>query len=214
MVSVRPRERAARASVSMRGASSAARRSSLPGSKRGCSADSFTDSPGRVVERIGVHGAERTRRLADGVDRRQVALEVDVGVLLRARRLAQHVVGEEVALLLVLLGALERLADGAPEHELVAEHLHRLAHRLADDRLARARDEALQGVDGIGAARLAQLDDATREHQRPGRGVDEQAVGMAAVLFPMPVGELLGDQLRRPSRYRGCAAAPRRCTSG
>ena len=46
-VRLRPLARAARASVSMRGASSARSRSSLPGSKRGCSADSFTEIDGR-----------------------------------------------------------------------------------------------------------------------------------------------------------------------
>ncbi len=129
--------------------------------------------PRAAEQRVGVHGRKRPRRLADGVDRRQVALKVDIGVLLRARRFAEHVVGEQIALRLVLFGALQRVANGAPEHELVAQYLHRLADSLTDDRLAGAGDEALQRVERIGAARLAQLDDAPGEHQRPGRGVDE-----------------------------------------
>ena len=151
--------------------------------------------PRAAVQCVGVHGRERPRRLADRVDRRQVALEVDIGVLLRARRLAEHVVGEQIAFRLVLLGTLQRFANGAPEHELVAQHLHRLADGLADDRLARAGDEALQGVERIGATRFAQLDDAPGEHQRPGRGIDQQAVGLAAMLFPMSFGKLFGDEL-------------------
>ena len=139
-----------------------------------------------LVERVEMHGGERPRGLAYGIDRRHVALEVEVGVLLRPRRLAQHVVGEEIALLLVRLGARHRLADGAPEHELIAEDLYGLAHGLADDGLARARNQALDRVDRVGAVRVLELDDAAREQQRPGRGVDEQAVGMAEMALPAP----------------------------
>ena len=109
--------------------------------------------PGAPIERVDVHGSERTRRVADGVDRGHVALEVGVGILLGARALAQHVVGEQVSLVLVALGAHERFLDGAPEHELVAQHLHRLAHGLADHRLAGARDEPLDGVERVRPAR-------------------------------------------------------------
>ena len=195
MVSGRPRERAARASVSMRGAELGGEALVLAGLEARMQGRQLDRQPRAAVQRVGVHGRERPRRLADGVDRGEVALEVNIGVLLRARRLAEHVVGEQVALRLVLLGTLQRLANGAPEHELVAQHLHRLADGLADDRLAGAGDEALQGVEGIGAARLAQLDDAPGEHQRPGRGVDQQAVGVSAMLVPMAFGELFGDQL-------------------
>ena len=66
-----------------------------------------------LVERVEMHGGERPRRLPHGIDRRHVALVVEVGILLRLRRLAQHVVGEEVALRLIGLRPRQRLADGA-----------------------------------------------------------------------------------------------------
>ncbi len=147
MVSVRPRERAARASVSMRGAELGGEALVLAGLEARMQGRKLHRQARAAEQRVGVHGRERPRRLADGVDRREVALEVDIGILLRARRLAEHVVREEIALRLVLLGALQGLANGAPEHELVAQHLHRLADGLADDRLAGAGDEALQGVE-------------------------------------------------------------------
>ncbi len=64
----------------MRGTSSAASRSSLPGSKRGCSADSFTEMLGRPYSASECMVLKRAGRLADGVDRAHVALEVAVGV--------------------------------------------------------------------------------------------------------------------------------------
>ena len=186
MVSASPRERAARASADRaRGVSSSARRLLLAGLEARMQRRQLHRQARALVERIEMHGGERTRGLPDGVDRRHVALVVEVGVLLRLRRLAQHVVGEQVALLLVALRARERLPDGAAEHELVAQDLHRLAHGLADDGLARARNEAFDRVDRVGAARILELDDAAREQQRPGRGVDEQAVGVAEMALPM-----------------------------
>ena len=47
----------------------------------------------------------------------------------------------------------------------------------------------------IGAARVLELDDAAGEQKRPGRGVDEQAVGVAEVALPAAAGNLLGDEL-------------------
>ncbi len=142
-----------------------------------------------------MHGGKGTRGLPYGIDRRHVALIIEIGVLLRLRRLAQHVVGKEIALGLVLLGARQGLADRAAQHELIAEDLHRLADGLPDNGLAGAGDEALDGVDGIGAARVLELDDATGEQERPGRGVDEKVVGVAEVALPAPAGDLLGDKL-------------------
>ena len=58
-----------------------------------------------------------------------------------------------------------------------------------------------------------ELDDAARQHQPPGRCVDEKAVGMAAVLFPGAARNLVG--------YEGVAPFPAsmsaralRCASG
>ena len=42
-----------------------------------------------------------------------------------------------------------------------------------------------------------ELDDAAGEQQRPGRSIDEQAVGVPEVALPIAAGDLLGDELVR-----------------
>ena len=133
-------------------------------------------------------------RLANRLDRRQVAAEVPIGILCRARPLAQHVEGEAVAFGFQRRGARQRLVDGPPEDEAVAQHPHGLAQRLADDGLARTADEPLQDGGGPRPLVPAQPHHPAREHQAEGRGVDEQAVGAAEVLFPVAAADLLGDQ--------------------
>ncbi len=72
-------------------------------------------------------------------------------------------------------GALERLLDRAADDELAAEDAHRRGHRLAHHRLARAarRGGAARRAD---RAPRARRDQPPGQHQRPGRGVDEDRI--------------------------------------
>ncbi len=144
--------------------------------------------PGRVDD------ATLADLLADGMDRGGVGLHVALRVGVRARALAEHVVGVTVALLLVVARALQGLVDGAAEHELAAEDAHGLAHGLADERLAAARDQAAEHRAQVAVAVAAVLDHLPGQHQRPGGGIDEGRVRVAQVLFPVAAAELVADQ--------------------
>ena len=98
-----------------------------------------------------------------------------------------------IALALGRAGAVERLLDRAPHDELVAEDAHRRGHRLAHHRLARARGEAAQRGAQI-VRRRARRATAAGQHQRPGRGVDEERVRMAEMARPIGRAELVADQ--------------------
>ena len=76
-------------------------------------------------------------------DRLVIARGITLRVVGGARSLPQHVEGEAVALLRLVLGIGKRLFDGLAEHELAAENAHGLAERLADHRFAASPDQAL-----------------------------------------------------------------------
>ena len=98
-----------------------------------------------------------------------------------------------VALVLGRPRALERLVDRAPHDELAAEDAHRRGHRLAHHRLARAGDEAAQG--GAQIVRLGlRMQQPAGQHQRPGRGVDEERFRVAEMARPIGLAELVADQ--------------------
>ena len=140
----------------------------------------------RVLDRAACDG--RT----DPVDGPAVALEIALGIGCGPGRLAQHVVGMAIADRLGRPGLGERLVDRPTHDELAAHDPHAGGNRLANDRLARARH---QSADQPGRRRVrAQLDQAPGQHQRPGRGVDEERGGLADM--PVPVGrtDLVADQ--------------------
>ena len=140
---------------------------SLPGSKRGCSADSLTEMLGRSISAIGVlrHAA------APPPCRSPPAPACSARSSGRRRpRCAPP------------RPACRRRSDSpwppaaaratapprcAAEHELVAHHAHRLAQRLADHRLARLRDQPLQDAGRACRLALAELDDAARSASGP-----------------------------------------------
>ncbi len=99
-----------------------------------------------------------------------------------------------VAERLLGLGALERLLDIAAHDELPPHDAHRLHHRLADDRLARARDEAAEQRAHVLVLEIGEPHDAARQHERPGRGVDEERAAMAEMLLPIGEAQLVADQ--------------------
>jgi hypothetical protein len=140
------------------------------------------------------HAFERAAR-AECADRVLVGLVVTLGVGLRERGLAEHVVGIAVVAITLLGGAVERFADAAAHDELVAHDAHRLAHGEADHRLAGAADEALERAGEVAARVFGKIDEAAGEHEAPGRGVDEHRIAAAEVLFPIRFTELVANQL-------------------
>src|SRR5690606_31614807 len=116
-----------------------------------------------------------------------IGAPVAVGILLRAGALAQHVEGIAIDAPGARLGALQRLLDGLAEHEVVAEHAHGLArgrtHCWQADALGELAKDAL--------GRLAGLDDARRDTEGPGRGRDEEGVGLRLVAGEVALAELV-----------------------
>ncbi len=141
-----------------------------------------------------LHGPFAVGGLADRLDGVLVVAEVTLGIGHGPRRLAQHVVGVGVALLLQGARAVERLVDGPAHDELAAQDAHRLIDRLADEGFAGALDHAPQGRSEV-TLRRVDADHPPGQHQRPGRGIDEEALAVAEVRFPVGVGDLVGDQL-------------------
>src|SRR3954453_10489994 len=78
------------------------------------------DRDARPVRQRGISGG-----LADCRDGARVAVEIALCVRVRARPLAQHIVG--VAELALLAGTLERVLDALPEYEMRTEQAHRLS---------------------------------------------------------------------------------------
>ena len=139
--------------------------------------------------------SQRTRLGSHGLHGHHVALEVPFGVPCRLRRFPQHVVGKPVALCLQRLSTAQRLLDRAAEYELVPHDAHGLAQRLPDHRLARTHDHALEQVGRPFTLCVPQLDDLAGEHQAPGGGIYEQAIGFSEVPVPMSAADFLGDEL-------------------
>ena len=107
---------------------------------------------------------------------------------------AQHVERAERERALAT-AALQRLVDGATDHELAADDLHRAAQGLADDRLARPLGEPAQPSAGVAALQFPrQIHQSTGEHEAPGGCIDEQGAGATRMGAPIPCDELLGDQ--------------------
>ncbi|MCY1505447.1 hypothetical protein D9M68_396640 [compost metagenome] len=130
---------------------------------------------------------------ADGVDGLAVVGHVLLGIVGGQRRLAEHVERVGVALLALRTTVLQRLADGAAEHELLAHQLHGLVHRGADHRLAGALDQLAEHVfrAAIGGFRVDHL---AGHHQAPGGEVDQHVVALAEVALPLGGAQLIADQ--------------------
>jgi hypothetical protein len=129
-------------------------------------------------------------RPADRLDRIGVLIEVALRVGSGAGAFTKHVVGMAKAALLHCAGASKRVADGFPEHKMVAEDPHRLARRRAHRRLAKPLDQS--GKDAL--RRVAGLNDAARDTERPDRRGDEQLLPVAGMVVPVSAAELVLDQ--------------------
>ena len=137
-------------------------------------------------------GPRASRGPAHRLDGAGVELFIPGGVLRRAGAFAQHVEGAERAL---LAGAAQRLLDGAAEHELLAHDPHGGRHRLAHHRLAEPARQPLDEAADVAPGVIVHVHQLAGQHQPPGGGVDEQAVGPAEVRGPVGGADLLGDQL-------------------
>ena len=98
---------------------------------------------GRELYRNAVTGKDVAvpRLPADRLDGLEIGFEIALGVEGGVGPLPQHVEGIAEGAVGPAIGALERLADVAAEHEGLAHALHGLGDRDADGRLAHARDQ-------------------------------------------------------------------------
>ena len=129
-------------------------------------------------------------RAADGLDGGRVARKVMLGVIGRARALAEHVEGIPVEAPLGRARPVQRLVDGLAEHEMVAENAHGLPRRRPDRRQAEALGELAEDAFG----RLARMDDARRDAEGPGGGVDQKGVRLGLVVGEVALTELVLDE--------------------
>ena len=109
-----------------------------------------------------------------------------------------------------MAGARQRLLDALPEHEMRAEQPHRLARRGAHGRQAEPLAERFEDV----LRRLARLDDARRQAERPRRSRNQNRARLHLVMGPVARGELVFDQAVGGRRRPGRATAPRPAPSG
>ena len=150
-------------------------------------------------------GPLRQRRVAgarsDRRDRIGIGVEIFLGVGRGARALAQHV--ERIAEFAMRARPVERLLDGLAEHEMRAEEPHRLPRRRPHRRQAEPLCDAVEDR----LRRLARMDDAGGDAERPGRGRDQKRVRLDLALEPVPGRELVLDQ---PVGGRGVGHAQQR----
>jgi len=147
------------------------------------------DRNARTVRQL-APGGHLVGRLADGRDGIGIGLEIALRISAGAGAFAQHVIGMAVAPPLVLGSAIERLADGFAQHEMMAQKPHGLLGRGPDRRHAHALDQPAHHPFG----RFTGIDHPRRHRQRPGRGRDEPGVAMGLVVAPAALLELVFDQ--------------------
>jgi hypothetical protein len=85
----------------------------------------------------------------------------------------------------------ERARFSASEDEMVAHHPHRLARRGAHGWHAQALGEAADDA----RRRLAGLDDARGDAERPGRGRNQEGVRLRFMIGEVALAELVLDEL-------------------
>ena len=99
--------------------------------------------------------------------------------------------------------ARQRLLDGLAEHEMRADQPHRLPRRRAHRRQAEAADDGVEDR----FRRLARMNDAGGDAERPRRGRDQDRGRFDVAVEPAAGGELVLDQ---PVRGRGVGHAQQR----
>ena len=101
---------------------------------------------------------------SDRRDRSRVGVEIFLGVGRVARAFAEHV--ERIAKIGVAAGARQSFVDGLAKHEVRTDQPHRLARRGAQSRQADPPRNVIEDR----VRRLARMDDAGGDAERPGRG--------------------------------------------
>ena len=149
----------------------------------------------RQFDRYRGCGQDVTARDAntDAFDGQTIRLEVAQRISAGARGFAQHVEAVPVATESRFARPGDRFVDGAPHHELLAEDANGRDDGLADHRFAGARHHPAERTAEMRVLVL-QAHDASGEHQRPGTGVDENAVGDAEAFLPFGAANLVTDQ--------------------
>ena len=136
--------------------------------------------------------ATSIRGAANGVDRGFVGVHIALGIALRQRRFAQHVVGEAKTCRFAHARIGERLGNGFAGDELLAHHAHCHVHALANEGLAPLGGQSRQQRgERFFAVRGYQL---ARQQQTPGGCVDKQRGALAQVRFPLAAADLVADQ--------------------
>lgn len=136
--------------------------------------------------------AAPARGLPDRADGLLVRREVALGVFLRHRGLAEHVVGIAEAFGLELARIGQRFGNGFAGDELLAHQAHRHVHALADQRLAALADDARERLRQPGF--VVRGDQLAGQQQAPGGGVHEQRRALAQVRMPVAVADLVADE--------------------
>ena len=171
------------------------------------------DRDRRRVEHARFALLQRRAACAECVDRVDVGFVIALGVGLRQRGFAEHVVRIAVGGVFFFGGAIEGFLDRAAHDELVAHDAHRLAHGEADHRFAGAADEALQCAGEVAARFVGEVDELAGQHQAPGRGVDEHGVAACRCVSSSRLRRACRGSACRRWRCPECAAALRRRTS-
>ena len=134
-----------------------------------------------------------SRPLGQSRDRVGIGAVITLGIAIGLRGLSQHVVGVGVPFLHAVVAAPDRLCDVAAQYELRAHLAHRPGHRQPDHRLA---EPAHHGMERPEHAPLVGLvHDLPRQHQRPGRSVDQRGRRLAQVRPPVVRCDLVLDQI-------------------
>ncbi len=116
------------------------------------------------------------------------------GIACRVGRLTQHIEGEAIALFAVRPRVAQRFAHCPAEHELAAQHAHGRHDSLPNHRLARPRNHFLDNAFEIPSCGLIHPHDASGQHQRPSRRIDEHRVGFAIMAVPIARADFIPNQ--------------------
>ncbi len=137
-------------------------------------------------------GAARQRRItgigADRFDRGGIGVKIFFGIGAGARGLAEHI--ERIAEVRMTAGAVDRVGDVLSDDEMRAEEPHRLPRRRAHRRQAEAAHQIVKN----GLWRLARMNDAGGDAERPGRSRDQNRGRFDVAVEPAAGGELVFDQ--------------------
>jgi hypothetical protein len=141
--------------------------------------------------------------LGDGRDRGRIGQEITPGVGRGSCGFAQHVVGVAVALVLHAFGSLHGVGDAGAEDELPPEDLHRLFDGDPHHRLAQAPHGLGHETGQLPLVHAGVAQHLAGQHQRPGRGVDQEGIVLAQVAAPIRRADLVADQSVNGRRVRG-----------